>query len=663
MPDLIAQGPAALDRWRKTLPRDVNVTFTLGRTADGWAAPWDDRISRNHAELSWNGSTLEITRLIDSRNPIFHKGLRRDEFKIGIGEHFVIGQTTFSLVDQKIRMIAADGAPPAYTELTYAPGQLRKARFRDADQRIDVLSRLPEIISGSTSDEELCARVVNVLLQGIPRASLIALVADPRFAASYGGAQGAPNSSVAFVAQPHAGPASANDSAKRLFGEPTEAGIQLLHWDARSTMGQSFSPSTRLIEQALHSRESVLHLWRRPPSGPPTLAESPAFPRPAFEALDRSHDGPFESFTQSENIDWAFCTPIVSEACPGWAIYVAGDLSNLAAAKSLREGTASVEVDLQDDLKFAELTASTLSSLRQMRFLQRRQDSLRPFFAPIVQQALTGHNPDDALAPREVDVSVLFCDLRGFSRQSEESSDRLLELLQRVSDALGVMTHQILKRCGVVGDFHGDAAMGFWGWPLEDRENVLNAAKAALAIREEFEQAAAIPTHPLAGFRAGIGIATGKAVAGRIGTVDQVKVTVFGPVVNLASRLESMTKQIRAPILIDEETASRLARFELSEVGRVRRVAKVLPFGMTTPLVVSELLPPQHLDPVLTDIHLEIYESALDKLQQGDWDEAFGLLHKVPAEDRVKDFLTVFIAQHGRTPPANWQGIIELPEK
>jgi len=621
MPDLIAQGPSPSDRWRRPLPKDpaLQQPVILGRTTVGWAVPWDDRISRSHVRLMWNGSRLEVLRLLDARNPIFHKGLRQDEFNIGIGEHFVIGQTTFSLVDQRVRMVLPSDEMPALTEHTYAPSQLRQARYRDADRRIEVLSRVPEIISSSTSDEELCARVVNVLMQGIQQASFVAIVGDQ------------PNGeTVAILPE--------NSVAKgRSSSEVNEFGIRLLHWDSRNLIGHQFSPSAQLIHQAISSRESVLHVWSR--------------------GIDTS-----QSYTQSENVDWAFCTPINSEACPGWAIYVAGDFGNLVP-QNARDATAAITMDLQDDLKFAELTATTLGSLRQTRLLQRRQDSLRPFFAPVVQKALATRDPDEVLAPREVNVSVLFCDLRGFSRQSEESGDKLLELLRRVSDALGVMTHQILDRNGVVGDFHGDAVMGFWGWPLEQQSSVLQAAQAALAIRAEFETAAAIEKHALSGFRAGLGIATGRAVAGRIGTVDQVKVTVFGPVVNLASRLESMTKQLRAPILMDEATASRVRKEVSPTIARTRRVARVLPVGMTTPLMVSELLPPEGPDVLLTDAHILAYEKALDGLQDGNWGEAFRLLHQVPAEDRVKDFLTVFIAQHGRSAPPDWQGFIRLPEK
>lgn len=638
MPDLIAQGPTPTDRWRRSLPKTSNGIILLGRTAQGWAVPWDDRISRTHAKLTWDGAKLEVSRLIDSRNPIFYKGLRRDDFAISVGEHFVIGQTTFSLVDQKIRMLAGSDDPEALTELMYAPSELRKIRYRDADLRIEALSRLPEIISGSSSDEELCVRVVNVLIQGIPQANFIALVADSTANNVLGATSGNGDNKSLDAWDPL-------DSIGSV-GELTDAGIRLLHWDTRGTQGENFTPSARLIRQAVRSRESVLHLWKR-----------------HCDSSLTTGGASLANFTQSENVDWAFSTPILSESCPGWAIYASGDLDSLAGGKMGRDVSEGKELDLQDDLKFAELTATTISSVRQMRLLQRRQDSLRPFFAPVVQKALSARNPDEVLTPKEADVSVLFCDLRGFSRQSEESGNQLLELLRRVSDALGVMTHHILARNGVVGDFHGDAAMGFWGWPIPGEDNVLNAAMAALAIRAEFEQAAAMAGHPLAGFRAGIGIASGPAVAGRIGTVDQVKVTVFGPVVNLASRLEGMTKQLHAPILIDEVTAVRLKTRPLDSFARIRRVAKVLPVGMKTPLMVSELLPSESVNSLLSGDHIASYEQALDYLQAGEWDEAFRQLHRVPAEDRVKDFLTIYIAQHGRTPPANWNGVIQLPEK
>jgi adenylate cyclase len=84
---------------------------------------------------------------------------------------------------------------------------------------------------------------------------------------------------------------------------------------------------------------------------------------------------------------------------------------------------------------------------------------------------------------------------------------------------------------------------------------------------------------------------------------------------------------------------------------------------MQTPLVVSELIPPAGPTSILTDEHIAAYESALDHFLAGNWHDAFRLLHQVPAEDQVKDFLTVTIAQHRRVAPPDWEGVIELPGK
>jgi adenylate cyclase len=319
--------------------------------------------------------------------------------------------------------------------------------------------------------------------------------------------------------------------------------------------------------------------------------------------------------------------------------------------------------DIRDDIKFTELAAATLSSLRELNRLGRRQASLSQFFAPVVMEALAAENPETVLAPREAEVSVLFCDLRGFSSTSERSASDLLGLLERVSKALGVMTHQILDGGGVIGDFQGDAAMGFWGWPLPQNDAPERAALAALGIRAQFKIAGTRPEHPLADFRAGIGLATGRAVAGKIGTSDHVKVTVFGPVVNLAARLESMTKFAGAPILLDPATAAVLRNRLSPELGRIRRVAKVLPYGLASPVEISELLPPVDEYSELSDQNLRDYELALDAFIAGRWDETLKLLDRVPEVDPVKNFLSAYITQHHGAPAPNWDGVVVLETK
>jgi adenylate cyclase len=107
-----------------------------------------------------------------------------------------------------------------------------------------------------------------------------------------------------------------------------------------------------------------------------------------------------------------------------------------------------------------------------------------------------------------------------------------------------------------------------------------------------------------------------------------------------------------------------LARQQLPPaVARLRRVARVKPYGLDKPLTVTELLPPANDYPELRDEHFAAYEEALGEFQAGRWSQAYELLHKVPPEDRVKDFLTIYIAQPNRVAPPDWNGAIVLSEK
>jgi len=592
--DLIAEGAKPQDRWRRNLPEGQQLL--VGRAAGIWSVPWDDHVSRRHAELCFNGGRLAVERLPNALNPIFVRGVERDRFDMEPGDHFVIGKTRFTLTDDKAEVSLA--IPQPVREQAYSSQYLHHVPFRNADQRIEVLSRLPEMISGSANDSELYVRLVNLLLVGLARASAVALVEVDK---------------------------TGNDDSK----------VEVLHWDRRFS-GGSFLPSQRLILRATKRGQSMLHVWG--------TGESEA----SITAL-----------TVDEHFDWAFCVPTRSTGPSMLAIYVAGTFADEHGPTP----TPSDPADLRDDLKFTELVASIVGSLRSVHQLQRRHASLSQFFAPAVLDALAAEDdPEVALTPRETHVTVMFCDLRGFSLNAEQSRDDLLGLLNRVSAALGVMTHHILEQGGVIGDYQGDSAMGFWGWPLSQEDAVERAVRASLAIRKHFEEVSSGADRDAFHFEVGIGIATGPAVAGKIGTLEQVKVTVFGPVVNLASRLESMTKMLNVPILVDEATAERLRNMPREE-ARCRRMAVVKPYGLHTPLTVSEVVPPLAQLPEVTDEHLASYEAAVDALIAGQWDETYRQLHRIPPEDRAKDFLTVFVARHNRKPPSDWPGYITLTTK
>jgi adenylate cyclase len=121
-----------------------------------------------------------------------------------------------------------------------------------------------------------------------------------------------------------------------------------------------------------------------------------------------------------------------------------------------------------------------------------------------------------------------------------------------------------------------------------------------------------------------------------------------------------MTKALRVPILLDEVTAAEARRQLAPDEARLRRLAKVRPPGLDTPLVVTELVPPFLAFPQLTNEHIAAFEAAGAALDAGDWARALQLLHQVPPDDLAKDFLTVFIAQHNRTPPDHWDGVVPV---
>ncbi|MGC1272678.1 MAG: adenylate/guanylate cyclase domain-containing protein [Planctomycetaceae bacterium] len=591
MLELIAQGPEPLQRWRQeVLP---GGPYVLGRSTDAdFTVPWDRKISRRHLLIQAENRRIAATAAPGASNAVFVGGEPQESFSAGDGGRFAIGDTTFTV--RQLNLGHQDRTPVEHA--LFDSQELRSVRFEDADRRIEVLTRLPEMILGTASTDELYARVVDFVLAGSPRADAAAIVSGSR-----------------------------------------PDGVTVLHQDRRRQLEGELRPSARLVSAALTSAQSALHVWDGYAGG----------------------DSPF---TAAAEFDWAFCTPLPLAGTEPTGVYVAGRLDATAFARS-DGGTHGIVATLQADVKFAELVAEILRSVLRLNDLERQTAGLRQFLSPPILSALGDRFDAKLLEPRECEATVLFCDLRGFSVKAEGASDDLLGLLERVSLALGVMTKEILRHGGVTGDFLGDAALAFWGWPFGSEDAPLDAARAALAIRREFVDAATRPDHPLRDFRVGIGIAHGPAVAGKIGTPEQVKFTVFGPVVNLASRLEGMTKQLRVPVLIDEATATAVRDRLPAVEGRTRRLARVLPYGSERPLVVSELIPSVHDQPGLTDADLATYEAAVDAFSSGQWDEAYRLLHRLPPDDRAPDFLNQLITAQNRVPPAGWDGIVRLPTK
>ena len=293
-------------------------------------------------------------------------------------------------------------------------------------------------------------------------------------------------------------------------GEPK---IEILCDRSRSEGVEALMPSRSLVTDATQRfRRSILHLWQ------------PGSLHPGDPA--------------DQSFDWAICSPLPDEPSPGMALYLSGRFETTPWSLL----SDDQEEKLKPDIKFTGLVAEIFGALLQVLNLQRREAQLSLLLSSQIREALVGRDMEAVLSPRETDVTVLFCDLRGSSRVAGDHQSELMIAWEHVSSFLGIMTASISDQGGVIGDFQGDAAMGFWGWPKGDGGHAGRAARAALIIRKRFLLEAQKKDRTLAGFQCGMGIASGRAIAGRLGVYEQAKVGVYGPRVNLASRLESMTK-------------------------------------------------------------------------------------------------------------------------
>ena len=509
----------------------------------------------------------------------------------------------FRIGNTVFTVVEEEAAP---IEVAASAKELSKVRFENLDQRIEVLATLPDLIRQSQDETALERHVVDGLLKGIPNATYAAVV---RLPPEGGGSLG-----VVVTA-----------SARRT-GNPDDV-----------------RPSRKLVQNAIHRRLYSSYVWGLDKSG----------------AADSKFSRAEISMTEP-GTDWAICAPLLDESSAGYGVYVSGRMNR----EFKTVDSVSKDPVLRADLKFAQLTADIFGALRQVHDLQRRQSLLLRFLSPrMVRVVIDERNRsiEEVLEAKPAAVTVLFCDLRGSCRIVEDGSSDLSKLWESVNEALGIMTDAIVQFDGVVGDFQGDAAMGFWGWPLGGDDQIEQACRAALSIRKHFSHATGKKGGPLAGFTCGLGLAHGLAIAGRLGTMDQFKVGVFGPVVNLAARLESMTKQVGVPILVDDGVSKHVLSQRVAGWARVRRVGTIRPAGMRASVPVSELLPPVGSDSLPEPRRMD-YESALEAFRAGKWADTKNLL-KFLTGDGPSEFLLEFMSRHPDGPPPEWDGVIVMDKK
>jgi len=185
----------------------------------------------------------------------------------------------------------------------------------------------------------------------------------------------------------------------------------------------------------------------------------------------------------------------------------------------------------------------------------RRRDNLSRFLPrQVVDRVLK--QGDESLVPVQREVTILFSDIRDFTTLSETLPPRAM--LALLDDYFGHMTQIVMAREGMVNKFLGDGMMACWGVPDHTQDHAEQAMRAALDMRTKLEELNVWrEQHGQPRLRIGIGLHTGVVAAGMLGGAQQHEYTVIGDAVNVAARVEGLTKVLGVDILVSESTWKR----------------------------------------------------------------------------------------------------------
>ena len=279
------------------------------------------------------------------------------------------------------------------------------------------------------------------------------------------------------------------------------------------------------------------------------------------------------------------------------------------------------------------------------------------YMAPPLIAALKRDPALLALGGRRRTVTLLFSDVAGFTRLSESlPPEDVVRLLNRY---LTAHCAAVMEEGGVVDKFEGDAVMAFFGDPVEQADHAARACRAALRVQAELPALDPLLAElGVEDFSVRVGLNSGSAVVGNMGSDQRFDYTCMGDAVNLASRLEGAGKKFGAPIMVGEATARDAGDTMLF---KALGAAKVV--GREEPVVVFELVAVRdEADDALRE-HVAAFDEALAAARTGDVETARAALARAESR-RAGDgpcawFAEVLDALEGRP----WDGLTVLDAK
>ncbi|MFO1320447.1 MAG: adenylate/guanylate cyclase domain-containing protein [Burkholderiales bacterium] len=270
-------------------------------------------------------------------------------------------------------------------------------------------------------------------------------------------------------------------------------------------------------------------------------------------------------------------------------------------------------------------------------------------------------NPDlFSMESESREMTVLFSDVRGFTTISEGLEPKALSRL--MNDYLTPMTRVIHANRGTIDKYMGDAIMAFWGAPVEDADHAKHAVLAGMEMRRKLVDLA--PEFRSKGWpplAIGIGINTGKMSVGNMGSEIRVAYTVMSDAVNLASRLEGLTKKYGVTMIVGEATRAAVPDIIYRELDKVRVKGKDEPVAIFEPLGEAHMVAKDALGRV------KLFQQALKFYRGQEWDKAelqlLNLRQMAPDDGLYPAFLERIAYLRAHPPGPGWDGVFDFDTK
>lgn len=320
-------------------------------------------------------------------------------------------------------------------------------------------------------------------------------------------------------------------------------------------------------------------------------------------------------------------------------------------------------IDIFYFLAIAILTYS-FSVLLKYLSVEKEKKFIKNIFSRYVSPAIINelvNNPAKLkLGGERTRITILFSDIRGFTSISEKiSPEKLVALL---NEYFTVMTKIILSTNGLLDKFIGDAIMAFWGAPLPNKNQAALACETALLMHEQLLEKRSI-WQELYGVEIynGLGINTGEAIVGNLGSEERFDYTAIGDSVNLASRLEGLTKLYGVYKIVSEATKE-----EAGAKFFFRFLDKVKVKGKGQAVNIFELIDlTAKLDQATKGFYAS-YQTGVSLYQAKKWSEALKIFNALSIADPNDRPVQIYLERSNqllKSSPADWNEVYELTEK